>query len=131
MRRAWLARAGLVDADLHAFDLRLRAYPERAFDPSEVFESQPESRCSGVTRLREGHHSTLPPLLQADDQLEAPAEVSPAPVGGREKQQPVAVFPWQHVGFYLETVDGERLSVTFFRCEHLLNHRQFLAHAHV
>src|SRR5687768_1899112 len=131
LRRARLGRSALVDAHLHAFHFRLRVDPESPFDPSEILESQPECRCRGVARLREGHHSIVPPFLQADDELEAAAEVAPAPVSGGQQEQPVAVFPRQYVRNDLELVDGEGLSVTFFRCEHVLHHRELFAHAHV
>src|SRR5688572_57563 len=124
-----LARASLVHPDLHALDLRFRVHPERPFDAPEVLESQPERCGCGIPRLREGHHSTLPPFLQADHELEPAGEIAPAPVGGGEKQQSVAVFPRQNVRLDLEAVHGEGLSVTFFRCEHLLDHRELLAHA--
>src|SRR5688572_20400883 len=92
MRRARLGRSGLVYPHLHAFHLRLRVHPERSLDPSEVLEGQPErSRC-GISRLREAHHSILPPFLQADHELQPTAEVASAPVGRGKEQQVVAVF---------------------------------------
>src|SRR5689334_15667262 len=90
--RARLVRSGLVDPHLHAFHLRLRVHPESPFDPSEILESQPELPCHGIARLREGHHSILPPFLQGYDQLEPAGEVAAAPVGRREKQQSITIF---------------------------------------
>jgi hypothetical protein len=88
-------------------------------------------RCYGIARLREGHHSILPPFLQGDDQLEPSGEVAAAPVGWREEQQSVAVFTGQHVGLDLEAVDRERLGVALLRGEHLLDQRELLAYARV
>src|SRR5688572_20911310 len=131
VRRARLVRPALVHPYLHALDLRLRVHPEGAFDPAEVLESQPERRRCGVPRLRKGHHSILPRVLQADDELEAPVEVAPAPVGRGQKQQPVAVFARQHVGLDLEAVDGERLRMPLLGCQHLLEHGELFAQTRV
>src|SRR5687767_1276188 len=129
VRGARLAVPGLVDPRLHALDLGLRVHPERPFDAPEVLEGQPERRRCGIPRLGKGHHSTLTPLLQVDGQLEAPVEV-PSPTIGRGKQeQAITIFARQHVGLDLEAVDRQRLRVTFFRNQHLLDHGEFLAHA--
>src|SRR3989440_10759752 len=94
---ARLARASLVNAHLHAFNLRLRVHPESPFDPSEVLESQLESGSVSVRLLREAHHNILAPFLQADDEFHAPGEVALATGARRQEKQVVAVFARQNV----------------------------------
>src|SRR5439155_20716411 len=106
VRGARLARASLVNAHLHAFNLRFRVHPGSPVDPSEVLESQLESGSVSVRLLREAHHNILAPFLQADDELQAPAEVALAARARGHEKQAVAVFAGQDVGLHLEAIDG-------------------------
>src|SRR5205085_1407946 len=67
VRRARLAGTGLVDTRLDGLHLRLGVDSESAFHAAEVLERQPERRRPCIGRLREAHHSILPPSAQCDD----------------------------------------------------------------
>src|SRR6185503_3876025 len=124
-------RAGLENAYLHAHHPGLGAHPERAVDPLEVLECQAEGRRIRLCLRRYLDHSTAAALRQIDHQLEPALELLAAARPRCEQQHPVAVFPWQRVGFYLEAQHGQRRCTRSLGGEHALEDRELLAQAHI
>src|SRR4051794_10827530 len=126
---ARLARASLVDAHLHTLHLRLRAHPERSFDPTVVLESKAEG--SRIPLLREAHHSIAALFRQVDDQLEPSIELALTARARGDEKQAVPIFARQDVRYDLEAVDGRSTAGARFRGHHRLKCAQFLAQARI
>src|SRR6185369_7690298 len=126
-----LRRTGFVNAQLHARYPCLRIHPENSVNPLEVLEPQPEIGRVGILGSRHRDHSTAAVFRQADHQFQAPQELLAAARPGGEQHHPVAVFPWQHVGFYLEAQDGKRRRARGLRGQHAFEDGELFAQARV